>query len=285
MAWFWWRAEPKPIGNAYAAMGGVSLWDGTGPVRRQMESLSYGERLVVLDRYSDSVEVRTPQGKIGWVKNGDLVDPSVWQRLGDLAVKVRAMHTQAVGHTSALSNVRIDPGLSSPRVGQLRANTPVEILGRAVSDRHDWMLVRARSPQMGQIAGWVYGEFIADDPPSPLVPDLSSAGMQPVAWFALRKVDDPSRGPVPNYLMLGTDQPEGSACDFDMLRVYTWSTGLHQYATAFVRNNLCGRLPVQVTFEAGPQKIVLFHFQDLRRGGNSTLTYRMQDTIVRPVRP
>lgn len=285
VAWVWWRAEPKPIGSAYAAMGGISLWDGTGPVRRQVESLSYGESLVVLGRYGNSVEVRTPHRKIGWVNSGDLVDPAVWQRLGELAAKVRVMHTQAVGHTSVLSNVRIDPGLSSPRVGQLRANTPVEILGRAVSDQHDWMLVRAKTRQIGQIAGWVFGDFIADDPPSALVPYLSSSGMKPVAWFALRKVEDHSRGSVPNYLMAGTDKPEGSACDFDMLRVYTWSPALHQYATAFVQNNLCGQLPVQLTFESGPQKIVLFRFQDLHGRGHAALAYRMQDTIVRPIRP
>ena len=299
VAWFWWREEPKPIGNAYAGMGDISLWDGTGPVRRQLEALSYGERLVVLNRYSDSAEVRTPRGKIGWVNKGDLIEPAVWQQLGDLAVKIRAMHAQAVGHTSVLSNVRIGPGVSSPRVGQLRADTPVEILGRAVvaqgggkspgdnasSARQDWLLVRARAPQIGQIAGWVFGEFIQDDPPSALTPYLSSAGMQPVAWFRLRKVADPSQGPVPNYLMVGTDQPEGSSCDFDMLRVYTWSVRLHQYATAFVQNNLCGRLPVQVTFESGPQKGVLFRFRNVRQGASSTLTYRMQDTIVRPVLP
>lgn len=299
VAWVWWRAEPKPIGNAYAGMGDISLWDGTGPVRRQLGTLSYGERLVVLSRYSDSVEVRTPKGKIGWVNTGKLIEPAVWQQLGELAVKIRAMHSQALGHTSVLSNVRIGPGLSSPRVGQLRANTPVEILrravvarggvkspgGNAVSRRQDWLLVRARAPQLGQIAGWVYGDFIADNPPAALVPYLSSAGMQPVAWFALRKVADPTRGLVPNYLMLGTDQPEGSACDFDMLRVFTWSRGIHQYATAFVQNNLCGRLPVDVTFESGRHKSVLFRFPNVGRASVSTMTYRMQDTIVRPVRP
>lgn len=299
VAWVWWHAQPKPIGDAYAGVGDIALWDGTGPVRRQLEALSYGERLVVLDRYSDSAEVRTPRGRIGWVDDGDLIEPDIWQRLGDLAVKVRAMPVQALGHTSVLSNVRIDPGLLAPRVGQLRANTPVQILARAVIDRggtdsaagsagsrnQDWFLIRARTPQVGEIAGWVFGEFIAEDPPLALAPDITSAGMRPVAWFALRKVNDPTQGSVPYYLMLGTDQSEGSTCDFDMLRVYTWSTLRHQYETAFVQNGLCGRLPVQLTFESDRQRSVLFGFQNVQSGGSSTLTYRMEDTLVFPLRP
>lgn len=299
VGWVWWHAQPKPIGSAYVGMANVSLWDGGGPVRRRLESLAYGERLTILNRYNDLAEVRTPKGKVGWVDQANLIDPGVWRSLRKFAGQVRAMTVQAKGHTSVLSNVRIGPGISSARVGQLRRNTPVEILSRAVvgggagtnpapdgsraANKKDWLLVRARTPQVGEIAGWVLGDFIADDPPAALLPYISAAGMRPVAWFRLRKVNDPTTGPEPFYLVAGTSGPEGQPCDFTMLRVYTWSVVQHRYATAFVRNDLCGRLPVHVTFESGRQRGVLFDFQNLGLNGAKILTYRMRNTIVRQV--
>ena len=297
VGYVWWHAQLKPIGEVYVGMGDVALWDGTGPVRRQLEPLPYGEKLIVLDRYSDWVQVRTSKRRVGWVRQSDLMEPDVWKRLGSLAGEVRAMTVQARGHTAVLSNIRIDPGRTSPRVGQLRENTPVQILGRAVVDhagegasrnggsarprKDDWLLVRARTRGMGQIAGWVLGDFIEEDPPAALLSDITSAGMQPVAWFELRTVDDPTVGPKPYYLMAGTTGPEGQVCDFTMLRVYTWSIPHKQYETAFVQNGLCGRLPIQVKLESGKQRDVLFRFKNLQHPGPTVLTYLMRDTLVR----
>ncbi|HVB32960.1 MAG TPA: SH3 domain-containing protein [Patescibacteria group bacterium] len=301
IAWVWWHAQPKPIGEAYVGMADLALWDGNGPVRRRIEALPYGEKLVVLDRYGDSVEVRTPKGNSGWVDQGDLIEAATWQRLGELAAQVRAMTVQARGHTSVLSNLHIAPGRTSARVGQLRRNTPVEILARGVAVRggggnaargpgarprkEDWLLVRARTEQMGEIAGWVLADFIDDDVPGQLGAYISSTGMRPVAWFELTKINDPTLGPKPYYLVAGTAGPEGQSCDFTMLRVYTWSIAHRQYETAFVQNGLCGRLPIQVMLESNAQRGVLFHFQDLGPAGASTLTYRMQSTLVRLLRP
>jgi hypothetical protein len=109
--------------------------------------------------------------------------------------------------------------------------------------------------------------------------------MRPVAWFPLRAVLDRTLGPKPYYLMMGTAEPEGQICDFTMLRVYTWSVAQQNYETAFVQNGLCGRLPVEVTLAPDRERDVYFRFQDTEPGGISTLAYRMQDTIVRPVQP
>lgn len=299
IAWVWWHAQPKPIGKAYVGMGDLALWDGTGPVRRNLEALPYGERLVVLGHYNSWTEVRTPSGKTGWVNHDDLIDPADWQQLGTLAARMRGMTVQARGHTSVLSNLRLDPGVQSPRVGQLRANTPVQILARGVAAqggsgnsagthaprKQDWLLVRARTSQMGQIAGWVLGDFINDDVPGALGAYISSTGMRPVAWFQLREVKDPTQGRKPYYLVAGTSGPEGQACDFTMLRVYTWSVAHEQYETSFVRNGLCGRLPVRVKFETDKERGVLFSFEDFQPSSPVTLAYRMVNTLVQPLRP
>lgn len=293
-AWIWWHAVPKPKGEAYIGVGDTPLWDGTGQVRRRLAKLSYGDKVAILDEYQNSVEVRTSKGAVGWVDENGLIDPGVWNRIGQLAVRVRGMVTQAQGHTKVISNLRLDPGRSSPRIGQLPKDIPVEVLARSVAElpgapnhgaprKEDWLLVRAKAPAVGQIAGWVLGRFVGDDPPEPLPEYATSAAMNPVAWFPLRTVDDAS-GSRPNYLMAGTRGPEGQPCDFTMLRVYTWSVAHQRYETAFVENDVCGKLPITVTFERDPQQDVLFRFDNLDPSGSQSLVYRMRSTIVRQLR-
>lgn len=293
-AYIWWHSVPKAKGEAYVGAGDVPLWDGTGQVRRRLARLDYGEKVAVLDEYEDAVEVRSAKGTIGWVDQDNLIEPGVWQQFGQLAGRVRPMVTQASGHTRVISNLHLQPGRTTPLIGQLPKNTPVEVLGRGVAEwqgaggnasprKEDWLLVRAKTPALGQIAGWALGRFIADDPPDPLPAYAISAAMNPVAWFPLRQVSDPS-GPKPYYLMAGTRGAEGQPCDFTMLRVYTWSVTHHQYETAFVQNDVCGKLPITVTFVSDPQQDVHFSFQDLDPSGEQAVTYLMRRTMVREVR-
>ncbi len=296
-AWLWWNAKPSPKGEAYVGMTGVPLWDGNGQVRRRLQNLSWGEKLTILDQYNDSIEVRTPQGKVGWVNQDRLIDPGVWQRLGTLAARVREMTTQAPGHTAVLSNLRLDPGRTSPRVGQLKPNTPVEVLARGVAERsaanalasntprkEDWLLVRARTGNDTQIAGWVLASFINLDLPDPLPAYATSAGMSPIAYFALHTVQDPTDGPKTYYLVAGSTGAQGQPCDFTMLRVYTWSTVKHRYETSYVQNDLCGHLPIRVERDADPQHDSLFSFDNFSASGSQQLTYRMRSTMVRLLR-
>lgn len=295
--WLWWNAKPSPKGEAYVGMTNVPLWDGNGQVRRRLQNLSWGDKLTILDQYNDSIEVRTAQGKVGWVNQDRLIDAAVWQRLGSLAERVRQMTTQAPAHTAVLSNLRLDPGRTSPRVGQLKPNTPVDVLERGVATRseasavardtsrkEDWLLVRARTGDGTQIAGWVLASFIDLDLPDPLPAYATSAGMSPIAFFPLRTVQDPSDGPKPYYLVAGSSGVQGQPCDFTMLRVYTWSTVKHRYETSFVRNDLCGHLPIRVERDADPQHDAQFSFDNFSASGSQPLTYRMRSTIVRPVR-
>lgn len=293
-AWLWWHATPSPKGEAYVGMDAAPLWNGNGQVRSRLQKLPWGTKLTVLDHYGDSVQVRTGKGIVGWVNEDNLIDPGVWQRLGKLAVRVRRMTTQAPAHARVLSNLRLDPGRTSPRVGQLRRNTPVDVLARGVATwdggpggrprKEDWLLVRAHLPGGGEIAGWVLGSFIEEDLPQPLPAYASSAGVDPVAFFPLREVKDPRAGVKPNYLLAGVGGPAGGPCDFTRVGVYTWSVTHRQYETAFVQSNLCGHLPIRVEFKNDRQREVLFSFENLDPRGNKTLTYRMRGTMVRRLR-
>jgi hypothetical protein len=134
--------------------------------------------------------------------------------------------------------------------------------------------------QAGLVAGWVLARFIELDLPGPVKDYASSADLHVVAWFELNRVPDGSGGEAPQYLVAGSRGGEGQACDFTMLRVYTWGKVRKRYETAYVESDLCGRLPIRISNgEKGPE----FHFPDVDEGG-ADRTYSMYQTTVRRVK-
>lgn len=95
------------------------------------------------------------------------------------------------------------------------------------------------------LSGWVLGRFIELDLPETLHDYATSAGMHPVAWFVLNRVSTPD-GDRPQYLVAGNRGGEGSACDFTLLRVYTWGAARQRYETAYVESDFCGFFPLRV---------------------------------------
>ena len=130
------------------------------------------------------------------------------------------------------------------------------------------------------IAGWVLARFIELDLPGPVRDYATSADLHVVAWFELNRVPDGSGGEAPQYLVAASRGGQGQACDFTMLRVYTWGTARKRYETAYVESDLCGHLPIRVSrTPAGPQ------FQFAEAGENAAeRTYIMRQTAVRRVR-
>jgi hypothetical protein len=128
------------------------------------------------------------------------------------------------------------------------------------------------------IAGWILSRFIDLDPPTPIPDYFSAAGIHVVAWAVLSTVQDES-GPQPQYLVAGARGGEGQPCDFTLLRVYTWGTVRHRYETAYVENDVCGRMPIGVTSSADGEE---FRFADPMQNGADRV-YRMRQTSVRRV--
>jgi len=132
----------------------------------------------------------------------------------------------------------------------------------------------------GPVAGWVLARFVELDLPDAVKDYASSADLHVVAWFELNRVPDGSGGEAPQYLVAGSHGGEGGACDFTMLRVYTWSTARKRYETAYVESDLCGRLPIRISSDA---KSPEFQFSDVNLGG-ADRTYVMVQTSVHRVR-
>jgi hypothetical protein len=316
-----WMLRPKheTLGEAFVSEKIAPLLSGIAQVREQMGILHYGERVDVVGRRNDYVKVRTTAGTVGWVESRQLMEPALWQRSIKLLEQTRGMPVQARGRTKVSTNLRVQPGRKEPRVYKFGRNVPVEIVGRAVADwvqgtdekdasneaqetkKEDWFLVRGvatRPPgeasargaestnttqpgdQTAPIAGWVVGRFLEMDLPDPVREGAASANIHPLAWFELNRVSDPS-GDKPQYLVAAARGPEGQACDFTALRVYTWYVKKRRYETAFIENNLCGQIPIRVG--KGPKGEPEFRFQ-VMNGNKEERVYRLNQTVVRRIR-
>jgi hypothetical protein len=286
---FRWLHRPRPpLSEARVVGDQIPVWDGTGAVRRRLAQLEYGTAVLVLREYRDLVQVRGPNGLTGWVARDDLADAAVWTQALELVKRVQSLPVQARGRTRVPANLRLEPGRSAPRLAQLPRETPVEVfLRRVVAQeesaglrrREEWLLVRAQHPPVGVVAGWVLGRFVAFDLPEFLPEYAAAADMQPVAWFTLHGTEDPLLGHRPYYLVLGLRRGQNSLCDFTMIRVYTWSVGHRRYETAYVEDDLCGKLPAEVRV-LGPEESI-FQFAVETAGASIDRTYRMRQTLVR----
>jgi hypothetical protein len=317
-AW-WFRPKHETHGEAFVSERSVTLWGRVAQVREPLGTLHYGDRVAVIARRNDNVEVRTEAGVIGWVDGRNLMDPMLWQRSIKLLTQVRAMPPQARGRTKVATNLRVEPGRTAPRLYQFSRGVPVEIVGRATANwvqstdekdssneaeetkKEDWFLVRGlatRPPgenaaratdtntttqpgdQTVPISGWVIARFIEFDLPDAVREGAASANLRPIAWFELNRVSDPN-GEKPQYLLAAARGPEGHACDFSSLRVYTWYVKKSRYETAFIENNLCGQMPVRVG--KGPKGEPEFRFRVVD-GSKDERVYRLNQTVVRRVR-
>ena len=317
VAWFF-RPKHESLGEAYVSEKSVTLWSSMAQVREPLGVLRYGDRVDTLAKRNDFVKVKTGTGTVGWVDGRLLMDPPLWQRCEDLLKRAEAQPVQASGRTKVATNLRVEPGRTAPRLYQFGRGVPVQIVARATADwvqvadekensepqetkKEDWFLIRGtatRPPGEGSarttvppattepgdqnvpIAGWVIARFLELDVPDPIREGANAANLRPIAWFELNRVDDPS-GEKPQYLLAAARGAEGQACDFAVLRVYTWNRKKTRYETAFIENDLCGTLPIRVAKSAAGQPEFRFLNADDNKNERA---YRLMQTVVRRVR-
>jgi hypothetical protein len=300
-------AEPAEL--VYAGNREVTLWSTTAQVREPVATANYGDRLEILARSQDQVQVRTASGVVGWTSEDDLLSAALWQKAKDLESQAASLTVEARGRLRAIGNLHVAPGRDTPRIRQLAKAIPVDLFERqsvevlpgtsaatpakempptdapdakpAQTKKEDWWFIRAHLPNDSTVSGWMLGRFVDLDVPAPLPDYASSAGMRIVAWFELNRVADDSGQNKSQYLLLGTRGPEGQPCDFTQMRVFTWGAQRQRYETAYVESDVCGKLPLKLTTPSAPGGDVAFSFDDLSDGTSQQRTYRMHQTIVR----
>jgi len=318
LAWYF-RPKHESLGAAYVSERTLTLLSSVAQVHEQVGVLYYGERVDVLARRNDNVKVRTANGTIGWVDGRYLMEPELWERSEKLLAQTKSMIVQARGRTKTTTNLRVEPGRTEPRLYQFGRGIEVEVFGRAVADwtqvtdekelaaenepqkKEDWYLVQGvatRPPGEGvvrnsavttttqpgdqtiPIAGWVVARFISLDLPDPVREGTTAANVRAIAWFELNRVTD-AEGEHPQYLVAGTRSAEGAPCDFTTLRVFTWNSKKTRYETAYIENDLCGALPIQIG--KSPEGEPEFRFHMMERSKPERV-YRLIQTVVRRVK-
>ncbi len=319
-AW-WYRSRPRVIAEAYVGERNATLWSSLAQVRQPVAALHYGEKVSILERRGEQINVRTAQGARGWLDARLLMEPGLWQRSVKLLTQANAMPVQARGRTKVPCNLRLEPGRSASRLYQFPRGTPVEVLSREVAEwsppsdespasakepeeetktrREDWLLVRGsasssesagrgdvlassdKADESVPLAGWVLARFIEFNLPGPVRDLASSSGMHVVAWFELNRVAGPD-GEKPQYLSAGHHGGNGQPCDFTLIRVYTWGGRRKRYETAYVESNLCGKLPIRTGKNAAGDPE--FRFSAAGLAGNEERRYQMHQTVVHRVR-
>jgi len=67
-AYFRFHRTKPPLDTVYAGDRQVTIWSTTAQVREPLGTVTFGDRLDVLSRFGDQVQVRTPAGITGWAQ-------------------------------------------------------------------------------------------------------------------------------------------------------------------------------------------------------------------------
>jgi hypothetical protein len=87
-------------------------------------------------------------------------------------------------------------------------------------------------------------------------------------------------GKKSQYLLAAVRGAEGQSCDFSVPRVYTGMQEI-RYETAFIENNLCGKLPIRTGKASNGQPEFRFFNAD---DAQHQREYRLILTVVRRIR-
>lgn len=264
----------------YVSVKQIYLRDRVAVVANRVTLVTNGERLRVLQPGRRFMQVKTPQGEVGWVESHAVIDQGQFDQFQNLA---KQHANQAAVATAVLYNelyIHIAPGRHTQRFYLLPPNTKVAMLQRASVPRNepgsalglpmpkpkpvsrkghkesfesqflpsvpmeDWWLVRDNAGH----AGWMLSRDLSVDVPEDVAQYAESERM--IGAYVLRTVSDPdsgkSNGKVPEYLTVLTPYKEGLPYDFDQVRVFTWDTKRHRYGTAFRLRDIAGFFPVKV---------------------------------------
>jgi hypothetical protein len=268
--------------SVYVVPSSVEVVDTPAEVRMTVGSVQRGDQVGVLSRTRNWTQVKLSDGRNGWIESKYLVDSETFDTGRRLLKELATLPPQAIGHTTAPANLRLEPSRDSPQLTQLPENQKVEVFGRRLIDRVPitdqsfapqvrdvWYLIRTES-----VAGWALGRFVSLDVPVAL--STYAQGSNLVGWVVLDTVSDGGQR-VAQYLV--ADREGIQDVDFNHIRILTWWLKRHQYVTAYVEGGLPGYFPIRVVHVGG---VTYFRLR-LRDGTGHKYqkVYGLFDTITR----
>jgi len=270
-----------PDKYVYVTAKQAFLVDRVAAVSNRTGEVKNGDKLVVVERAKRWVQVRTPDGKVGWIREKETADQETAAQFEDL--RTSHLKNPAVGDATVRDEalLHVAPGRESAFFFRLQEGDKLKLLERAMiakpvapgtavaaaaADKdasaappepamEDWWLVRNANGD----TGWIYSHLIDVDAPDTLT--RYAEGQRIVGAYILAHVDDPDSGMVnngqtvtsiPEYLTVLAPYKAGLPYDFDQVRVFTWNTKKHRYETAFREHNVAGYLPVTLAMKTDP---------------------------------
>jgi hypothetical protein len=291
VAYYHYRRKPQEQPNvemAYVVPASAEVADSPAEVHTTISTLKSGDRVAVLSRTTRWVSVRLADGRTGWLEAKTLLDAATQQKAEQLLKGLEPFGPQAVGHTTTLTALRLEPSRDSVQLAELPGNLTVQVFGRQLVARSSpgkgpkpssstkpareaWYLVRT-PPR----AGWVLGRLVSLDIPEAIATYAQEINL--VAWLVLNTVHDGDHE-VPQYLV--ADRIGTQDFDFNHIRVFTWWAKHHKYVTAYVESNLNGYFPIRVVPAAAQPRFRVRLVDD--EGEKYQKVYGLFDTIVRPL--
>lgn len=277
--------RPTPTAEyVYVTVKQMYLRDRVAVVANRVAEVKNGERLKVLQQIPRFMEVKTPQGAVGWIEDHSVIDQSEFddfqnlakQHAGQIPVATAILYNELYMHLApgretqhffllpVNAKVSLLERASVPRNGAHSAlGLPVATQKQAVAARpgkghtasfeakflpavpmEDWWLVRDEAGQ----TGWMLSRDLDVDVPDAVAQYAEKERM--IGAYVLRTVTDPDsgrpNGQVPEYLTVLTPYKQGLPYDFDQVRVFTWDIRRHRYGTSFRLRDVLGFFPVTV---------------------------------------
>ena len=293
---------PPPPDVAYVQGLEVPLLDQLGPGSAAIGSVSNGDEVEVLGSRPRWTQVRTADGRTGWMQSRFLADSSVRDRFRALALQSAPLPSQGTLLLKRDANLHVEPGRNSDTFYRLPEGSVAEVLGHAVASRtsaraassegsgaaeesatevvvqtpEDWLLVRDSERR----TGWML-ESLADLTP-PFEVGQYREGLRIRAWFVIhREIDDGIERSW--YLWATARRLAGLPYDFDEIRVFVWNPRRDRYETSYRERNMIGFYPIAVGTRdtpGGPSPTFALHVED-ETGNRHEKQYVMEGRIVR----
>lgn len=274
-----------PKQYVYVSVKEMYLRDRLAAVAERVEKVVNGERLQIVSQDRRFYRVRTPDGKVGWIDDREVIDQQTYDQF--LALAKQHAHDPAIvpGILNYESNVHLAPGRDEVHFYMFPANTKVELLQRASVPKplppqavpvprpmtKARPIVRRKPKKRNPNAppyvppgppmedwwlvrgpeghtGWILSRMMDIVIP----PELAGlvGDQKYVAVYRIRIVDDPEskfpNGQVPEFVALSNAWREGLPYDFDQVHVFTWDVRRHRYELAFRDRGIEGYLPLTV---------------------------------------
>lgn len=129
------RTGPPAIGEAFVGPATLNIRDDLALKSKVVATVKHGERLEVLQSRRRFIQVRTPQGAVGWTDSRQLMTPEEMQRLRALADAGRGLPSQGSATVFEALNVHTEPTRTSPSFAQIPETGKVDIIAHKVMPR------------------------------------------------------------------------------------------------------------------------------------------------------